>query len=424
MVQKIISSVVFGVAMVSSVSALAQEGVVLGYLERMLSNHPAMRAKQLDQLSADKLVTSAWMQFLPTPSISVDKGPSNTAANGGGDRATIYRVSQPIWMGGRLTASLGAARLRREQAQLEIQDTAQTLSLRFISLYQSWWSLDAKLRIQKRDLARLESLRAMMSRRVESGVSADIDLDLASVRVVQQQSDVGQAERALASVLGQIRELFNEDFLLQSVSLAEVPRVALAYDVVLERVLDVSPALRKAQVAERLALVEVDQVKADASPTVSIRAERQHGAYLGSTAETESGHSRVYASMQFSLGAAGSVIPQIMAASARSRAASENIDVVRRDISSQVKSDWEDYYSVSERVPRLQRAAKSAAAVVDSSLRLFTSGRRSWLDLINAVREHSQSELQLVDAQAALVGSGYKINLLTGQLGARVSVGR
>ena len=55
--------------------------------------------------------------------------------------------------------------------------------------------------------------------------------------------------------------------------------------------------------------------------------------------------------------------------------------------------------------------------MVDSSLRLFTSGRRSWLDLINAVREHSQSELQLIDAQAALIGTSFKIQLVTGQLG-------
>ena len=79
---------------------------------------------------------------------------------------------------------------------------------------------------------------------------------------------------------------------------------------------------------------------------------------------------------------------------------------------------------MSERLPRLQRAAKSAAVVVDSSLRLFTSGRRSWLDLINAVREHSQSELQLVDAQAALIGGGFKIRLLSGALSDRASVVR
>lgn len=60
MVQKIISSMVFGVAMVSSVSAFAKEGVLLGDLVRMLSNYPAISAKKLEQLSADKLVTSAW----------------------------------------------------------------------------------------------------------------------------------------------------------------------------------------------------------------------------------------------------------------------------------------------------------------------------------------------------------------------------
>ena len=319
--RKKVTSVLCATFMVLPGGSRAQDDVVQGYLDRILASHPAIRAKELSRQSADRLVTSAWMQFLPTPSVSVDKGPANSAANGGGDRATVYRISQPIWMGGRLTAGLDAARLRREQAQLDLQDTAQTLSLKFISLYQNWWALDLKLRIQKRDLVRLESLRDMMARRVDSGVSADIDLDMASVRVVQQQSDLAQTERALASVLGQIRELLGADVPLKAVALSDVPSLTLPYEAVLMRVLDVSPALRKAQVSERLALVEVDQAKADASPSLSIRAERQDGAYLGSLSETLPGQSRVYASMQFSLGAAGSVIPQIMAASSRARAA-------------------------------------------------------------------------------------------------------
>lgn len=416
MSKKIRSFVVAGAAWLAVGHAWSQESLLSGYLDRLLATHPAIRSKELARQSTDQLVTSAWMQFLPTPSVSLDKGP----ASGGSSQATTYRISQPIWTGGRLTAGLDAARLRHEQAELDIQETAQSLSLKLIALYQNWWALDAKLTIQKRDLARLESLRDMMVRRVQSGVSADIDLDLASVRVVQQQADVGQTERMLASVRGQIRELFSEDLPLQSVALADVPKIRMPYDTVLERVLDISPALRKAQVAERLAQVEVDQVKADAWPTLSVRAERQDGSYLGSP-NLAPGKNRLYATLQFNLGAGGSVVPQIKAASARASSATENIDATRRDVAAQIKSDWEDYHSVSERLPRLQRAAKSASTVVDSSLRLFTSGRRSWLDLINAVREHSQSELQLVDAQAALVGAGFKINLMAGQWGRQSS---
>lgn len=418
MSKRLISSIAMLVGLSCSASAWAEEDVVSQYLARLLSQHPAVRAKNFDHLATDRLVTAAWMQFLPTPSVSADKGPASTSTSGEESRhATVYRLSQPIWTGGRLTAGLDAARLRRELATLDIQDISQNLSLKFIGLYQSWWGLEAKVRIQKRDLKRLESLRDMMVRRVESGVSAEIDLDLASVRVVQQQADLAQSQRQLASVLGQIQELFGESFPLKSVDSRQTPRIAMPYDDLAGRVLVLSPALRKAQVSERLALVEVDQAMADASPTLSMRAERQKGFYSGSLPATKDGESRVYASVQFSLGAAGSVIPQIRAASARAQSATENIDTAKRELMSQLKSDWEDYLSVNERLPRLQRAVNSAATVVDSSMRLFTSGRRSWLDLINAVREHSQSELQLIDAQAALIGSNSKIRLMTGQLG-------
>ena len=413
-----ISSVALLVAISCGAAARAEDDVVSQYLVRLLSQHPAVRAKNFDQLAADRLVTAAWMQFLPTPSISADKGPVSTSSKGEESRrATTYRLNQPIWTGGRLTAGLDAARLRRELSTLDIQDVSQNLSLKFIGLYQSWWALDAKVRIQKRDLKRLESLREMMVRRVESGVSAEIDLDLASVRVVQQQADLAQSQRALTSVLGQIQELFGESVPLKAVDWRQAPRLGMTYEDLSGRVIVLSPALRKANVAERLAQVEVDQAKADASPTLSIRAERQNGFYAGSLPATKDGESRVYANLQFSLGAAGSVIPQIRAASARAQSATENIETAKRELLSQLKSDWEDYHSVGERLPRLQRAASSASSVVDSSMRLFSSGRRSWLDLINAVREHSQSELQLIDAQAALIGGNSKIRLMSGQLG-------
>lgn len=131
MSKKIRSFVVAGAAWLAVGHAWSQESLLSGYLDRLLATHPAIRSKELARQSTDQLVTSAWMQFLPTPSVSLDKGP----ASGGSSQAATYRISQPIWTGGRLTAGLDAARLRHEQADLDIQETAQSLSLKLIALY-------------------------------------------------------------------------------------------------------------------------------------------------------------------------------------------------------------------------------------------------------------------------------------------------
>ena len=74
MSRRFISSVALLVAVSCSAAAQTQDDVVSQYLVRLLSQHPAVRAKNFDQLAADRLVTAAWMQFLPTPSVSANKG--------------------------------------------------------------------------------------------------------------------------------------------------------------------------------------------------------------------------------------------------------------------------------------------------------------------------------------------------------------
>ena len=102
MSRRFISSVALLVAVSCSAAAQTQDDVVSQYLVRLLSQHPAVRAKNFDQLAADRLVTAAWMQFLPTPSVSANKGPVSTSSTGaprGVDRVSDLQGGpiHPIW---------------------------------------------------------------------------------------------------------------------------------------------------------------------------------------------------------------------------------------------------------------------------------------------------------------------------------------
>ena len=62
-----------------------------------------------------------------------------------------------------------------------------------------------------------------------------------------------------------------------------------------------------------------------------------------------------------------------------------------------------------------QSAASAAQRVMASYMRQFTSGRRTWLDVMNAVREATSAEIDAVDARITAQSSLLRISLLSGR---------
>ena len=61
-------------------------------------------------------------------------------------------------------------------------------------------------------------------------------------------------------------------------------------------------------------------------------------------------------------------------------------------------------------------AVAGAQIVVSSYRRQFIAGRKSWLEVLNAVREHSQYQAQLVDTRASIIAAYYKLQVDFGMM--------
>ena len=78
-------------------------------------------------------------------------------------------------------------------------------------------------------------------------------------------------------------------------------------------------------------------------------------------------------------------------------------------------AEYENYRAASARRTELLYNRKALSQVLDSFSRLFVAGKRSWLDVLNAVRELTQSEVSVSDAEATMIASAYKLRLYSGQ---------
>lgn len=371
-------------------------------LQMAVETHPSIASARFDQQSAQSMIEAARQQFWPAPGVQTDSL--------SGRSATTFRLTQPLWTGGRLTADLRLSELRELRAREAISDAQVTLATRVAGIAQSYL-LNAGRRIaQERNVETLNGLLRMIERRSQAEVSATSDVNMVRTRLAQAQADLESFRALENSALAQLGSAIGRPLAPGSLELPPAPPRPPMLARLLERAVQDNPHLRLAEIDTRLAAIEIDRTRSAMWPTVSLRLERQVGEYLGSAAAGN----RVFVSVQYAPGSGLSLGSQIEAAEQRLSAVQRTAEAGRRDVTERVEAEWRDLESTQRRLPELQRSREGATEVLASNRRLFVTGRRSWIDLLNSVREIAQAEQAEVEARAGSIGAYYRLGLLLG----------
>jgi len=386
----------------TSVSQGAANLGVRQVLQMAVDAHPSIASARFGQQSAQSMIEAARQQFLPAPGVQADSL--------SGRSATIFRLTQPLWTGGRLTADLRLSELRELRAREAISGAQITLATRLVGIVQSY-VLNAGRRIaQERNVTTLNDLLGMIERRSRAEVSAVADVNMVRTRLAQAQADLESFRALEHSAVAQLSSALGRVLGPGELEMPVLPPRPPMLARLLEPALRDNPQLRLAEIDVRLAAVEIDRTRAGMWPTVSLRLEHQVGEYLGSAAAGN----RVYVSVQYAPGSGLSLISQVDAAERQLLAVQRTAEAGRRDVTERVESEWHDLESALRRLPELQRSREGAAQALESNRRLFVSGRRSWIDLLNSVREIAQTEQAEAEARAGSIGAYYRLGLLLG----------
>ena len=371
-------------------------------LQLAVDAHPSVTSARFEQQSAQSMIEAARQQFLPTPGVQTDSL--------SGRSATTFRLTQPLWTGGKLTADLRLSELRELRSREAITEAQITLAARATGIMQSYLLNSGRRIAQERNVETLNDLLQMIERRSRAEVSATSDVNMVQTRLAQARADLESFRALENSALAQLGSIIGRPSQPGALELPVAPPRPPMLARLLERALQDNPNVRLAEIDVRLAAIEVDRVRASMSPTVSLRLEHQVGEYLGSAAAGN----RVFVSMQYSPGAGLSLGSQVEAAQRRVSAVQRTAEASQRDISERVETEWNDLESALRRLPELRRSREGAADALASNRRLFVTGRRSWIDLLNSVREIAQSEQAESEAQANSTGAYFRLGLLLG----------
>ena len=416
MVQKVFLKVTRALLLMLLVMCpLTSAGQVLERLMALaLASHPSAQSQRAQLQSAQSGLDSARWQFYPTPSIAVEQAhtASTDSSYRGDNRVATLRLQQPLYTGGRLSASMDKAKASLEIGQSALEEVEQQLGLRVVQAYGEWMSAHLKTQAQEKSVSTHIRLSEQVKRRISVGISADSDLVLAMARLesvhAESQASRTQGEMALArlnQLLGSPVDITNLTALLASAR--ELPADS---QVLLAQALEKSPAIQKAKAQARVQEAVVLERRAELSPEVYLRLERQYGNF---NLPNSSPENRLFFGLSSRFGAGLSSLTNVEAARTQHQAALAEIEVQSRNVAEQVLTDQALALSSARRLQAVQAALNANADVSASYDRQFLAGRKTWIDVMNAARELTQTEMQLADLQASLVAVSWRLAIYT-----------
>ena len=408
----------------------APQPVLSRLVEQAVGNHPSVQAKLAELGGSQASLDSAQWQYYPAFSVQTERGANQTNQAAPNTGSTTLRLQQTLWAGGRLDAGTRNAEFKQQAAQQALQETRTTAALRTVEAWQGLLTAQGRQQATQRLLDQMARLSSMMERRVEQQVSPAIDAQLLRARLAQAQSEYLSAQSG-ADAARQRLVQWTGDKALSAMALRPVTTAAGTPSAAMQSYealptwptetaqrLDAAP-LRSASVLRleadiQAASEEVRQKQAELWPSVYARVDRQFtdsGSFFGKTASTTA-----YVGLQYTLGAGLSSRSQVEVAQAKVHSLQSEREALLRQIQDNYASEWRDYQATLERIQYAQLVQTSNATILDSYTRLFVAGRRSWLELLNTLREQNAAEQALTDLQAQQQAGFFRLRLYLGEL--------
>ena len=86
-------------------------------------------------------------------------------------------------------------------------------------------------------------------------------------------------------------------------------------------------------------------------------------------------------------------------AAERARASEDGISTAQREVREAIRLDFLNNGAARERAGKSLAAADNSPAVIDSYKRQFIAGRRTWLDVMNALQESMNTRLAVLESE-------------------------
>jgi adhesin transport system outer membrane protein len=170
-----------------------------------------------------------------------------------------------------------------------------------------------------------------------------------------------------------------------------------------------SPTLQRMANVLAYQRAEVNEKRALLQPEVYVRLEHQQGNF---TYANTAGVNRLFVGMTASTGAGLSLQHQLATLDLKQASTQQETEAAHRALLESIQSELLNINARQSKGETLHANLKSAQDIQGAWQRQFEAGRKSWIDVVNAVKETSQAELALIDNDIALQLSYWRLQVM------------
>lgn len=366
-------------------------------LMHLWSTHPELLSAESQYDAAGYDIKGAYAGFLPYAAVDYQSSKSSTES--------YARFVLPLWRGGLNFANLSIAEASKEAALADLQRTRLKLGLKLVDAWMAVVAAREQYQYWALYVGSLKNLLGVIERRANEGAAPEADVMLATTRLRQADSLREQNRALVETTQSQLVALLGTSSLGVTWPTPADPLIDAQAEKVLLRIGNDHPevAYAMAQAAKQQATARAN--RAALSPEVSL----QHIKPLGDKTLQGPAETRIVVQYQTDNGLKGY---QAWRGNQKRAIAADAIEAnARREVYSAVRVAQSQRLASRNQIRFQEEAVKSADALVDSFLRQFVAGRKTWLEVLNAQRESHDNHLALVQQRRSYVQAAYNLSL-------------
>ncbi len=303
--------------------------------------------------------------------------------------STLYFVL-PLWSGGLTGAQVDEAKSRQQMAAAELVRVRLELGLRAVEAYVNVAQAQEQAIQWASYVGALKQLLASVQRRSKEGAAPEADVQTAVARLRQAEAGMEGNRAGLLINRAQLAQLLlarpgsvdwpSEAYMLSD---AEIESAAQRKELHPNRI------LAKAEVEAQEAVAR--GARAALWPELSLQHRRQ---LEGVVFDPSNDATLLVAQFQSNNGLRGYL--GYRAEKQRLDAARARADAVEREIEATIEVGRTQLAATAMQLQVQAQAATAASALVDSFMRQYEAGRKTWLEVLNAQREANENLLQSI----------------------------
>jgi len=387
-------------------------------VQSAIRRHPSVHSGALSELQAIQGVNVAESYLYPQVTGGLEGGyslrnrPGRVASKGFSPTA-VLTVNQLLFDAGQTHDRISAAQSLANADHSNSMTKAQDFALRAVSTYMDVTRLETQVLMAQDNLARHELLLDRVQQRTDGGVGGRAD-------VLRARGRLADARAQLIAAMGefeQIHAAYQELFGVQPshVALPTVhPQLGNAPNDLVSQALQSNFSINRAHAQSEAAQFESDAELAGRYPKLSLVMEGRQ--YEANRINNQDNEVTALLNFTYPFYTGGRLQAERERASIKLSQMKADEQALRLEVERQVRFSITDISSRTEQLASLELAVEADRQTFDNYLELFTVGRRSYIDLLDAQRDLFANSVALVNSRVQLDLSKFILSQKTGSL--------